>query len=153
EGTSGEPAAVEERLKSWLPALPERTPGAPLGYALGRVALTLQRLAGAEAFFCQARETSQPGVSRVACGHEEEGLGSAALAAARELCLAAVRGLPFDAEAEVARLRDLAGGLRPAPLAGAVARAARRRGVPVQELGEGLLLLGQGARQRRVLGA
>jgi cyanophycin synthetase len=42
--------------------------------------------------------------------------------------------------------------LGPAPLVTAVTQAARRRGIPVRHRGEGLLLLGHGARQGRVLG-
>jgi cyanophycin synthetase len=139
-----------ERLGGWLPTPTER--GTSLAHVLERVVLGLQSLAGSEAAFGSTRETCHPGVYLVACEYEHEELGRATLAVARELCLAAVQGRPFDDAAEMARLRELAERLRPAPLAAAVTQAARRRGVPVRHLGEGLLHLGHGARQGRVLG-
>ncbi len=139
-----------ERLWGWLPTLTER--GTSLANVLERVVLALQSLAGHEANFGTTRETRHPGVYLVACEYEHEELARAALAVGREVCLSAVQGRPFDAVAEVARLRELAQRLRPAPLAAAVTQAARRRGIPVRHRGEALLLLGHGARQGRVLG-
>src|SRR5262249_36186353 len=73
------------------------------------------------------------------------------LEAARALCVAAAREQPYDAAAEVGRLRDLGHEVRLGPSTGAIVRAARRRNVPVRRLNEGsFVVLGQGARQRRV---
>jgi cyanophycin synthetase len=163
-----EPPAFDGRIRDWVPALLERLGGCGgtrIGLSqrlqcdnsavrvLERLVLELQRLAGAEVSFGRTRETSQPDVYKVACEYEHEELGRAAIAAARELYLAAVQSRPLDLAGEVAKLREVAERLRPAPLAAAVTKAALRRGVPVRPLGEGLLLLGQGSRQRRVLGA
>src|SRR5262249_14337373 len=152
----------------WVPALLERLGGcggtrsglserlqcdASAARVFERLVLELQRLAGAKVSFGRTREASEPGVYKVACEYEHEGLGRAAIAAAGELCVAAAHSRPLDPAGVVANLKELAERLRPAPLAAAVTRAALRRGVPVRPLGGGLLLLGQGARQRRVLGA
>jgi cyanophycin synthetase len=143
---------LTERLRGWLPRVIER--GTSLAHVLARVVLELQSLAGSEAHFGLARETCEPGVYQVVCEYEHEELGRAALAVALDLCRSAAQdGQPLGPVVEVARLRELAQRLRPAPLAAAVIQAARRRDVPVRHLGEGLLLLGHGARQGRVLGA
>lgn len=161
-------ATLDRRLKEWLPSLTERPdsagspraglpepllPGASLARTFPRLVLELQRLAGSEVAFANARETPGPGDLLVACEYEHEELGRAAFDAARDLYLAAERSEPFDPAASIARLRDLAARVRPAPLVAAVMQAARQRGVPVRPLAGGILLLGQGARQRRVLGA
>src|SRR5262245_10217334 len=67
--------------------------------------LELQRLAGAEVSFGRTCETSQPGVYKVACAYEHEELGRAAIAAARELYLAAAQSRALDPAEEVAKLR------------------------------------------------
>ena len=65
--------------------------------------------------------------------------------------MAAVHDRPFDVAAEVERLREEAKRVLPGPGAQAVIAAAEARGVPVRRLDdEGLLMLGHGARQRRV---
>jgi len=168
DSSSDQLPGFSDRLCGWLPSLIEHRcsmgsrggfferlrRGTYLAHVLEHVALELQCLAGTEATFGRARETSEAGVYRVAFEYEHEDLGRATLPVARELCLAAVEGRSFDVAAEVAKLRELVEQLRPAPLAAAVTRAARRRGIPVRPMAEGgLLLLGQGARQRRVLGA
>ena len=71
--------------------------------------------------------------------------------AARELCLAAVDDRPFDVAAEVKRLRDLHHTVRLGPSTGAIVAAAEARGIPARRLNtESLVMLGQGARQKRI---
>jgi cyanophycin synthetase len=167
DSSSDELPGFNERLKAWLPTLVEHRcsvgtrggfferlrRGTYQAHILEHVALELQSLAGTEVGFGRTRETSQEGVYKVALEYEDEELGRACLEAARALCLAAVQDRPCDVPAEVERLRALARRLGPAPGTAAVIRAARKRQVPVRQLSpEGLLLLGQGARQRRVLG-
>ena len=53
------------------------------------------------------RETSEDGVYKVAIEYIEEELGRAALETGHRLCLAAVNDLPFDMQAEIARLREV----------------------------------------------
>jgi cyanophycin synthetase len=153
----------DQWLREWFPA-PIASPGswdsspaglrrgASLAHVLERLTVRLQCLAGTEVSFGLTRETAQPGVYQVACAYEDEELGRSALALARELCLAAVQGQRRDASAEVAKLRDLVQRLRKTALEEAVTRAAHRRDVPVRVLPGGIVLLGQGARQRRILG-
>src|SRR5262249_58288078 len=82
----------------------------------------------------QRSEGPARGVRVVAVAYEYEALGRAGLEAARRLCLAALRGRPFDVAAEVRRLRALEYQLRPGPGTRAIVRAARARGLPVEQL-------------------
>src|SRR5439155_8977355 len=118
-----------ERLMAWLPTMIEHRcsvgtrggyferlrRGTYQGHVLEHVCLELQALAGTDVGFGRTRETSEEGVYKVAVEYEYEGLGRAALEAARRLCLAAVHDTPFDVAAEVEKLRELAGRLRPDP--------------------------------------
>src|SRR5687767_5710494 len=111
-----------ERLMAWLPSMVEHRcsvgerggfferlrRGTYLAHILEHVTLELQSLAGTEVGFGRARETQTEGVYKVAIEYDEEELARAALQVGRELCLAAVGDLPFDVEAEVKKLRDLA---------------------------------------------
>jgi cyanophycin synthetase len=126
--------------------------GTSTSHVLEHVALELQGLAGTQVGFGWTRETSTPGVYQVVVGYEEEELGRAALASARLLCLAAIHDQAFDVNGEVDRLRRLLQRVRAAPGTAALLEAARQADVPAWRLTpEGLLLLGQGVRQRRFL--
>jgi cyanophycin synthetase len=154
-----------DRLGAWLPSL-ERSPaagngesgfhaqvrrGVHLAHVLQHVALELQRLAGSDVSFGLVREVIRDGLSCVVVEYEEEALGRAALDAARALIEAAAHDRPYDAAAEVARLRALGHEVRLGPSTGAIVRAARRRNIPARRLNEGsFVVLGQAARQRRV---
>jgi cyanophycin synthetase len=167
DSPSDELPGFNERLMAWLPTLVEHRcsvgerggffqrlrRGTYLAHILEHVTLELQSLAGTEVGYGRARETSEEGVYKVAVEYDDEELGRACLEAGRELCLAAVHGRPYDVEAELQKLRELARKVRPAPVTAAVVKAARARRIPVLRLGgAGLLQLGHGARQRRVLG-
>ncbi len=139
-----------ERLRSHIPSLggvEEPDPARGLGLA----ALELQRLAGSPVAFLGERRTVEPGVVKVAVESEEEAIARPALEAARRLCLASLDDLPFDLEGEVARLRSIADEVRLGPSTRSIVEAARARGIPVRRLNAGsLVLLGQGARARRI---
>jgi cyanophycin synthetase len=167
DSSSDEMPGFNERLTAWLPTLIEHRcsvgrrggfferlrRGTFLAHILEHVTLELQTLAGTEVGFGRARETNEEGVYRVAVEYQDEDLARACLRVGSELCLAAARGTPFDVEAVVAGLRELARRVLPAPGLAALLQAARRRHIPVTCLGGPLLQLGHGARQRRLSGA
>ncbi len=130
-----------------------RTPA----HALQNVALELQCLAGSDVVFGATREGRGPdgrGTWRVAVEYEEEPLGRACLEAARELCLAVMRGTHFDLAGQMRKLRHLALDVRLGPSTAAIVRAARRRGIPVRRLNDASLVqFGHGARARRICAA
>jgi cyanophycin synthetase len=166
DARSDELPGFNVRLMSWLPTLIEHRcsldtrggffeqlqKGTSPGHAVEHVALELQNLAGTEVSFGRTRETSTDRVYKIVVEYEEEELGRACLESARRLCLAAVHDQAFDVSGEVEDLRRLAQRVGPTPGATILLEAARQAGVPVSRLTpEGLLLLGQGALQRRFL--
>lgn len=157
-----------QRVKEWLPSLIEHRcglgvrggffkrldDGTYLGHVLEHVTLELQTLAGTDVGYGRARETDEEGVYKVAIEYEEEHLARECLKSAWELCLAAVHGTPFDAQATICRLRDLAGRVCLGPSTRSIVDAARKRGIPVRRLNDGSLVqLGYGSRQRRIMAA
>jgi cyanophycin synthetase len=154
-----------DRLMGWLPGMIEHRcsvgerggffvrlrRGTYLAHILEHVTLELQTLAGTAVGFGRARETSEEGVYKVAIRYAEESVGRAALEVAHRLCLAAVYDLPFDLNAEVAKLRELADRVCLGPSTQAIVSAALARNIPFRRLNTGSLVqLGQGARQRRI---
>jgi cyanophycin synthetase len=153
------------RLTAWLPSLAQHQcvvgrdalleqleRGTDVAHALEHAMLELQVLAGADVRFSRTRPSSTPGVCRVAVQYEEETLARACLEAALRLCLAAVHDGPFDPEAEIKALRELAGRTCLGPSTRAIVRAAEARGIPARRLIPlgSLVQLGQGSRQRRI---
>lgn len=154
-----------ERLTTWLPGLWEHRcgvgeyggflsrvrEGTYAAHILEHVTIELQTLAGTPVGFGKARETSTPGVYKVAIRYEHADVGRACLLAARDLVLAAFHGTPFDVAATVERLHALADDVCLGPSTGAIVSAAQARGIPTMRLTTGSLVqLGQGACQRRI---
>ncbi|MBM4380674.1 MAG: cyanophycin synthetase, partial [Deltaproteobacteria bacterium] len=154
-----------ERLSAWVPSLIEHRcgigerggfllrlkEGTYPGHILEHLALELQSLAGSNVGFGKARETSTPGIYKVAIRFKEEAVGRAALQAAFELLQAAIHDRPFDVAAEVAKLRAIVDDVALGPSTNAIVTAAEARNIPVRRLTDGSLVqLGHGARQRRV---
>jgi cyanophycin synthetase len=154
-----------ERLTAWLPGLIEHRcgvgerggflqrlrDGTYPAHILEHVTIELENLAGTPVGFGKARETSRPGVYKVAVRYREEQVGRACLLAARELLLAAIHDRPYDLAAETKRLRVLADDVCLGPSTNAIVAAASARGIPVRRLSEGSLVqLGYGVRQRRI---
>ncbi len=121
------------------------------GYLI-EAALRLQGRAGSpQTFGAQRPRTDGIGL-RVAIGYEEEALARVCLESARELILGAAKGVPYDVEAEIGRLRELAGDVLLGPTTATVIAAARARDIPVRRLipGRSLFQLGHGSRLCRI---
>ena len=168
DSPSDELPGFNDRLKSWLPSMIEHRcsvgdrggfferlrRGTWQGHILEHVALELQCLIGIDVGFGRARETNEDGVYKVVIEYEEEEVGRAALERGMELCLAAVYDRPFDVAAELEALKKLHREVRLPSGPAAIVEAARARNIPAHRLNrDGLILLGQGAKQRRVLGS
>jgi cyanophycin synthetase len=165
DSPSDELPGFNERLKGWLPSLIEHRcsvgtrggfferlrRGTWMAHILEHVALELQSLAGTEVGFGRTRETYEDGVYKVALEYEYEELGRAAFEVGRDLCLAAVYDRPFDVDAALAHLRELALRVQRPPAETALLQVARKRQIPVSRLDDPTsLLLGHGVRQKRV---
>ena len=154
-----------ERLLAWLPGLVvhrcgvgehggflERLrEGTWAGHILEHVALELQNLAGMKTGFGKTRSTGQHGIYKMAFRTRDEQVGRAALAAGRELLLAAIQDTPFDLPSQVAALRELVDQHCLGPSTAHIVEAATERRIPFIRLTDGnLVQLGHGAAQRRI---
>jgi len=155
-----------DRLMAWLPSMIEHEcseghrggffvrlrEGTYPAHILEHVTLELQCLAGTPVGYGRARETSEEGVYKVVFKYREETLARACLETARRLILAALADEPFDTAAEVEKLRILKQDVCLGPSTSAIVEAAKARGIPTRRLNsESLVMLGQGARQRRII--
>lgn len=156
-----------ERLVEWLPGLHkhECSIGRPggfierlrrgtyLAHISEHITLELQTLIGFNVAFGRARGTGERGVYNVIIAYKEEEPARAAFATALRLTLAAMHDTPFDIDAELARLRDMADVYGLGPSTAAIVDAARRRNIPVLRLTPtgSLVQLGYGVHQKRIL--
>jgi cyanophycin synthetase len=163
---SSEIPGFNDRLKAFLPSLAEHRcsegraggfyerldRGTYLAHILEHVVLELQTLAGAPVKYGKTRMSKTDGVYKIAVGYKDEDLGRAAFNVGRDLVLAAVQDRPFDVAAAVASLAAIFETNKPSPMAAAVLAAAKERRIPARLIDtSGLMQLGYGARQRRVL--
>ena len=169
--SSEDPQAIT-RLISWLPALNDPPPQAPLGtsnalptesfaklaqrgislaHLLERVTCVLAAAAGTPPRYSGCHSVDGAATFHLTFEFEEESLGQACLETARTCVLATVDDADFDAPVEIRKLVDLADDVRLGPSTRAILRAAAARGVPCRRLTTGSLVqLGEGARQHRI---
>jgi cyanophycin synthetase len=154
-----------ERLTEWLPSLAEHRcgigerggflqrvrEGTWPGHILEHVTLELQNMAGMQGGFGKARSTAVRGVYKVVVRSRNEEVSRTAIAAARDLVIAAIEDRPFDVSATLAQLRDMVDSLCLGPSTACIVDAATERKIPSIRLTDGnLVQLGYGARQHRV---
>lgn len=158
---------IIDRLTAWLPGLErhECSVGKPGGFIerlrrgtyfphiVEHITLELQTLMGFDVAFGRARGTGERGVYNVVIQYREEQPALSAFDTAMRLTQAAMHDLPFDIEAELDRLLDVADQYRLGPSTGAIVEAARAKGIPVLRLTDGgsLIQLGYGVYQKRIL--
>ena len=166
DSASSEIPNFNDRLKAMLPSLAEHhcseghaggfyerlERGTYLAHILEHVAIELQSLAGTPVKFGKTRMTGADGVYKVAVRYLDEDLGRAALEQSRLLVRAAVDGTPFDVAASLAVLTAVHVNNRRSPLTEGVLAAAKERRIPARIVDKtGLLQLGTGSKQRRIL--
>ena len=157
-----------DRLKGFLPSLIDHRcsygerggflrrldEGTWPAHIMEHVSLELQNLAGMPGGFGKARETPVRGVYKVAIRAWHEEVTRACLEAGRELVLAAIQDTPFDVDARVEALRDMAERKLLGPSTGCIvdAATAKERRIPaIRMLSTGnLVQLGYGVRSRRI---
>ncbi|WP_344762332.1 cyanophycin synthetase [Actimicrobium antarcticum] len=154
-----------ERLSNLLPGVVEHRCGVGVrggflqrlrdgtyaAHILEHVVLELQNLAGMKTGFGKARETSTPGVYKMAFRTREEQIGRTALAAGRDLLMALIEDRPYDLDATLIILRDMVDSRCLGPSTAHIVDAANTRGIPSMRLTDGnLVQLGYGIHQRRI---
>jgi len=123
-------------------------------HVVARLTVELQVAAGIGVETAQAMPMDHFREARFVAEYREEVTALAAVDLALELIRAASEERQVDVSGEVLKLRKLNEETRLGPSTGAIADAARARGIPVRRLTEGSLLqLGYGAQQRRVWAA
>jgi cyanophycin synthetase len=159
ERLPADPAAFEARLRARFPGIGTLQPigrrePMSMAHALALSALALQAQAGCPVSFSRTSQTVDSGVFQVVVQYSEEAVGRLALELGAGLCEAALHDAPYDAEAALARLRELDEDVRLGPSTGAIVDAAVARGIPCRRLTEGSLVqFGWGSRQRRIQAA
>lgn len=137
----GEPGGFLLRLRE----------GTWAAHILEHVVLELQNLAGMRTGFGKTRQTSVRGVYKMAFRTRQEQVGRAALAAGRDLMMAAIDNQDYDLNGTVARLHDMVDALCLGPSTAHIVEAATDRGIPHIRLTDGnLVQLGHGTAQRRI---
>lgn len=137
----GEPGGFLLRLRE----------GTWAAHILEHVVLELQNLAGMRTGFGKTRQTSVRGIYKMAFRTRQEQVGRAALAAGRDLMMAAIENHDYDLNGTVARLRDMVDTLCLGPSTAHIVEAATDRGIPHIRLTDGnLVQLGHGTAQRRI---
>jgi cyanophycin synthetase len=125
-----------------------------LTLAIAQLALAIEIAASCKVSFCAVSPAPQPGSWLLSVQAEDEDVSRQCLIAAHSACRATVENQPYEFDAELERLKELAGDILLGPNTRAIADAARRRGIPVRRLDKGSLLqLGHGVHQRRMCGA
>lgn len=148
---------LESRLE--VSSAREEAPGTSSGLSrpagcFARLVRGLLDAAGEDGTSALAQETSEPGLYRVVVGYENEAVARAAVEAALRVYDTLVQTGRFEAEGEVASLRQLHQRVGLGPSTRSIVEAAARRGIPHRRLTAGsLVTFGQGVRQRRILAA
>ncbi|WP_313081624.1 cyanophycin synthetase [Pulveribacter sp.] len=149
----------EDRLRARFPAIGALQPhGADhvltLAHVLEVAALQLQAQAGCPVTFSRTQQTVEAGTYQVVVEYTEEAVGRLAMEQAGALIQATLQDTPFDADAVIARLRELDEDERIGPSTGSIVDAAVARGIPFRRLTSGSLVqLGWGSKARRIQAA
>ncbi|WP_457442547.1 cyanophycin synthetase [Roseateles sp. P5_E4] len=144
----------EPRLRQLFPSVGELRRDASLAQVLEQATLALQAQAGCPVTFSQTHVTPEAGTYQIVIEYSEEDVGRLAFEQALKLVLAALNGGEFDADATLARLRELDEDIRLGPSTGSIVNAALARGIPYRRLTQGSLVqFGWGAKQRRIWAA
>ncbi|HOU54080.1 MAG TPA: cyanophycin synthetase [Myxococcota bacterium] len=154
----GDASAMNEHGRDLLAALEGTNGGTILprtpAHLLGRIALGLMVRAGCPVSFCKVVPARPDRTFRVVVEYVDEEVGRLAMDLAQKACRECASGGFLDVTMLVDEVRSLDEEVRLGPSTGAIVRAARKRGIPVQRLTRGSLVrLGWGVRQRRILAA
>ncbi|HSQ08227.1 MAG TPA: Mur ligase family protein, partial [Chromatiaceae bacterium] len=124
-----------------------------LARTFGQLIQTLGiQLGGAADAFLRVAHSGQPGLVQIVYPHQTELAPRACAETAMALFRAVQDGAAIDLPAALAGIEAAAAAARPTQTLAALSAAARRRDVPVRDLGSGLLQLGYGVRQVRIQG-
>lgn len=137
----GRPGGFVQRLRD----------GTYMAHIFEHVALELQCAVGYQVGFGKTRSTGKPGIYDVIIAYLEAEVALKAVRAANAILNAVLTQAPFDMNAVLAELQDVAAKTALGPSTAAICQAAAAKGVPVNRIEqENLLVLGYGRRQQRI---
>jgi cyanophycin synthetase len=140
----GEPGGFFQRVKS----------GTWAGHVVEHVALELQVLAGLDVHFGQTRGAGTPGIYYVVFGYETEDEGRFTAKAAVKAVKAMFKGCEYNPQKDIQEIARLYNREKLGPTTGSIVKEAEKRGIPALRLvGDSLIQLGYGAKQKRIAAA
>ncbi|MBK7353789.1 MAG: cyanophycin synthetase [Nitrosomonas sp.] len=146
----------ESRLRERFPEIALRYPACKhdvraIAQVLEFAALGLQTQIGCPVTFGQTISMPDKASYRIIVEYSEEAVGQLAFQYAYDLCIAAIKNLPFGLNHALQRMRTLYEDIRLGPSTGAIVKAAIARGIPYRRLTNGSLVqFGWGSKQRRI---
>lgn len=124
--------------------------GTWMGHVIEHIALEIQTLAGMETGFGRTRETKTPGVYNVVFSYTEENVGMFAAESSVAIAEALIKGVDYDVEADIQKMREIRERVRLGPSTGSIVEEAVARDIPWIRLGtNSLVQLGYGINQMR----
>jgi cyanophycin synthetase len=124
--------------------------GTWMGHVIEHIALEIQTLAGMETGFGRTRETKTPGIYNVVFSYTEENVGMFAAESSVAIAEALIKGIEYDLEADIKRMREIRERVRLGPSTGSIVEEAVARDIPWIRLGtNSLVQLGYGVNQMR----
>ena len=153
-----------ERLEKLLPTLIEHRcsegcrggffmrieQGTWMGHVIEHIALEIQTLAGMDTGFGRTRETKTPGTYNVVFSYMEENVGLFAAESAVAIAEALIKGVDYDLEYDLLKMREIRERVRLGPSTGSIVEEAVNRDIPWIRLGtNSLVQLGYGVNQMR----
>lgn len=124
--------------------------GTWMGHVIEHIALEIQTLAGMETGFGRTRETKTPGIYNVVFSYTEENVGMFAAESSVAIAEALIKGIDYDLEADIKRMREIRERVRLGPSTGSIVEEAVARDIPWIRLGtNSLVQLGYGVNQMR----
>ena len=124
--------------------------GTWMGHVIEHIALEIQTLAGMETGFGRTRETKTAGVYNVVFSYTEENVGMFAAESAVAIAEALIKGVEYDLDADIQKMREIRERVRLGPSTGSIVEEAVARDIPWIRLGtNSLVQLGYGVNQMR----
>lgn len=124
--------------------------GTWMGHVIEHIALEIQTLAGMETGFGRTRETKTPGIYNVVFSYTEENVGLFAAESSVNIAEALIKGVEYDLEGDVKKMREIRERVRLGPSTGSIVEEAVARDIPWIRLGtNSLVQLGYGVNQMR----
>jgi cyanophycin synthetase len=125
--------------------------GTWMGHVIEHIALEIQSLAGMDVGFGRTRGTGTKGHYHVVFSYEVEEAGRFAAKAAVRIAESLVRNEPYDLQADITHMKNIAERMKLGPTTASIVAEARSRGIPCTRLDdEAYVQLGYGSNHKKI---